>query len=166
MIPQDPQLFANSLKNNIDPHGEFEDEKIIEILRRFEIWDEKFRDLNGLEFMIEAAGQNLSQGEKQLLCMVRALLSGNKLILLDEATANIDIKTESLFQKAIETHFSDCTILMIAHRMNTIMFCDNILVLDKGEILEYDSIENLKNDPSSHFGEMLLKADEIAEALK
>ena len=152
VIPQDPQLFQNSLKNNIDPYGEFEDYKIIEILKNFEIWDEKFRDHNGLEFVIEDSGQNLSQGEKQLICMVRALLSQSKLILLDEATANIDIKTESLFQKAIKTKFNDCTVLIIAHRLNTIMFCDDILVLDEGEILEYGSLENLKNDPGSHFG--------------
>lgn len=73
IIPQDPQLFQNSLKNNIDPYNEHTDEAIIEILKRFEIWDEKFAEQSGLEFKIEDSGRNLSQGEKQLLCMVRAL---------------------------------------------------------------------------------------------
>ena len=165
IIPQDPQLFQNSLKNNIDPYNEHTDEAIIEILKRFEIWDEKFAEQSGLEFKIEDSGRNLSQGEKQLLCMVRALQSQNKLILLDEATANIDIRTESLIQKALETQFSDCTIIMIAHRLNTIMFCDDVLVLEKGEVLEYGSVEKLKNNSDSHFGGMLSKADEIQEAL-
>ena len=97
--------------------------------------------------------------------MARALLNKNKLILLDEATANIDIQTESLIQKAVETNFKNSTILMIAHRLNTIMFCDKVLVLDKGRIIEYGSLSKLKDDPNTFFGAMLQSSKDVQEAL-
>ena len=98
--------------------------------------------------------------------MARALLNSNKLILLDEATANIDIQTEQKLQKVIQTHFKDSTILMIAHRLNTIMFCDNVLVLDEGAIVEYGSIKELKDDPTSYFGNMYMSSKDIMENLE
>merc|ERR1711972_565742 len=105
----------DSLKKNLDPYDSHKEEDIVKVLEDFEIWD-KFKEKDGLEFKIEGGGNNLSQGERQLLIMAKTLLNKNKLILLDEATANIDIKTESLIQKAIEKNFRESTILMIAHR--------------------------------------------------
>ena len=164
VIPQDPQLFDDTLEKNLDPNQNFDKETIIDVLKQFEIWD-KFLEKGGLEFKIQGGGQNLSQGEKQLLCMARALLNKNKLILLDEATANIDVQTESLIQKAVEKNFRNSTILMIAHRLNTIMFCDRVLVLDKGRIIEYNKMSKLKNDPNTFFGAMLQSSKDVHDAL-
>merc|ERR1712139_103174 len=148
---------------NLDPFNKFEDENIISILKDFGIW-EKFNEDSlehkGLKFKIESEGGNLSQGEKQLVCMARALLNNTKLILLDEATANIDIATEAKIQNAVKEYFKDSTILMIAHRLNTIMFCDKVLVLDKGCVKEFGKINDLKNDESSHFGKMVSTTEE------
>jgi ABC-type multidrug transport system fused ATPase/permease subunit len=155
----------------LDPLKVHEDARIIEILTNFGIW-EKFSSLDGiakgagLKYKIENDSKNLSQGEKQLLCMARALLHKNKVVLLDEATANIDVVTEAKIQNAIKEHFSDSTILMIAHRLNTIMWCDKILVLDKGELLEFDDRANLQNNPKSVFGKMVSVNEDIKAYLK
>ena len=97
--------------------------------------------------------------------MARAILNKNKLILLDEATASIDIKTEDLIQKAIEKSFNDSTLFIIAHRLNTIMFCDKILALDKGKVVEYGDTKKLINNEKSYFGKMIQQASDIEEAL-
>jgi ATP-binding cassette subfamily C (CFTR/MRP) protein 1 len=172
IIPQDPHLFADSLRGNLDPNSVHEDSEIIEILKNFEIWD-KFTDQKGLEedqkglkYMIDVGGVNLSQGEKQLLILCRALLNKNKVVLFDEATANIDVKTEGLIQKAIETQFKGSTMIMVAHRLNTILFCDKVLSLDNGRAIEYGSTQSLQANPESYFGGMLRTRDGIQELLK
>lgn len=162
IIPQDPQLFEDTLQHNLDPYGKHEPEEIIKMLKDFEMWD-KFSSKGGLNFKID--DKNLGQGEKQLLCMVRAMLNRTGLVLLDEATANIDASTEKKIQNAIQVLFKESTILMIAHRLNTIMFCNKILVLDQGSLLEFDELEVLKNDPESHFGGMLKKTEDVQAAL-
>ena len=123
IIPQDPYLFEDSLRNNLDPLGQFEDFKITEILQEVGLW-KKFDRLKGLDTGLEKGGDNLSQGEKQLVCLARALLNKNRLVLMDEATANIDPQTEAKIQELIKSRFGDSTILMIAHRLNTILHCD------------------------------------------
>lgn len=155
----------------MDPLKVHDDVRIIEILKDFGIW-EKFSSVDGiakgtgLKYKIENDSKNLSQGEKQLLCMARALLHKNKVVLLDEATANIDVVTEAKIQNAIKEHFNDSTILMIAHRLNTIMWCDKILVLEKGELLEFDDRANLQNNPHSVFGRMVSVNEDIKAYLK
>merc|ERR1711953_692941 len=122
------------------------------------IWakfNEETLEKKGLDFKVESEGGNLSQGEKQLLCMTRALLNKTKLILLDEATANVDVTTEDKIQKAVETYFKNSTVLVIAHRLNTIMGCDKVLVLEKGEVKEFGNLKQLKNDENSVFGRMV-----------
>ena len=94
IIPQDPYLFENSLRNNLDPMHKFEEDEIQKILEDVGLWA-KFEKLQGIESQIEKGGSNLSQGEKQLVCLARALLFKNKLVLMDEATANIDSQTEA-----------------------------------------------------------------------
>jgi ABC-type multidrug transport system fused ATPase/permease subunit len=155
----------------LDPLKVHDDARIIDILKDFGIW-EKFNSVDGiakgdgLKYKIENDSKNLSQGEKQLLCMARALLHKNKVVLLDEATANIDVVTEAKIQNAIKEHFNDSTILMIAHRLNTIMWCDKILVLEKGELLEFDDRANLQNNPHSVFGRMVSVNEDIKAYLK
>ena len=123
IIPQDPYLFEDTLRNNIDPMDQLSDNEIQQILEDVDLW-RKFSQQKGLETQIEKGGSNLSQGEKQLVCLARALLFKNKLVLMDEATANIDLKTEATIQKLIKERFVESTILMIAHRLNTILHCD------------------------------------------
>ena len=123
IIPQDPYLFEDTVRNNIDPMGQFKDEQIEEILDEVGLW-KKFCLLKGLDSQIEKGGTNLSQGEKQLVCLARALLFKNRLVLMDEATANIDTQTEAIIQNLIKKRFKNSTILMIAHRLNTILHCD------------------------------------------
>lgn len=92
---------------------------------------------------IHAGGKNLSKGEKQLVCFARAILKKSHLIVLDEATASIDIKTEEKIQKCIEEEFGECSMLIIAHRVQTVMECDKILVLEKGRVDDFDTPQNL-----------------------
>ena len=123
IIPQDPYLFEDTLRNNIDPMSEFSDEEIEAILVDVDLW-KKFVMFDGIETKIEKEGSNLSQGEKQLLCLARALLFKKKVVLMDEATSNIDLKTEMTIQSLIKKRFVESTVLVIAHRLNTILHCD------------------------------------------
>ena len=100
-------------------------------------------------------GTNFSAGERQLICVARALLASPKLLLLDEASSNIDPETDAIFQKMIRSEFSACTKLIVAHRINTIIDADTILVLDKGKVVEFDSPRNLLLDNKSHFSKLV-----------
>ena len=96
-----------------------------------------------LDFELTEAGDNISVGQKQLICLARALLNKNKIIIMDEATASIDNRTDQLIQKTIINHFRDCTVITIAHRLETIMDSDRILILENGKIAEFDTPHNL-----------------------
>ena len=141
IIPQEPILISGSLRNNIDPTNCYTDKEIIDILSEVGL-DEFFVNKN-LDYEIEDNGINISIGEKQLICIARALLKKTKIILMDEATANIDYKTESFLQNSINQGMKDSTVITIAHRIKTIINYDKILVLNNGEIVELDSPKNL-----------------------
>jgi len=141
IIPQEPILIEGSLRNNIDPTNCYSDKEIIEILSEVGL-DEFFVNKN-LDFEVEDNGMNISIGEKQLICIARALIKKTKIILMDEATANIDYKTEAFLQKSINQGIKDCTVITIAHRIKTIINYDKIVVLNNGEIVELDSPKNL-----------------------
>ena len=108
----------------------------------------------GLEYSIAEGGENLSVGQRQLVCLARALLRKTKILVLDEATAAVDLETDELIQATIRKEFSDCTIITIAHRLSTIMDYDMILVLQNGEKLEYDTPARLKDNSNSIFYSM------------
>ena len=115
----------------------------------------------GLDFVCAEYGDNLSNGQRQLVCLARALLRRSRILVLDEATAAVDLETDALVQKTIRAAFADATILTIAHRLNTVVDYDRVMVLDKGEIVEFDSPQNLLADPESHFHAMAKDAGMI-----
>lgn len=151
IIPQDPVLFSGSLRMNIDPFNSYPDDAIWTALEHSHLKSYVKGLADGLSYKITEGGENLSVGQRQLVCLARALLRKTKVLILDEATAAIDIETDELIQKTIRTQFDDCTILTIAHRLNTIMDSDRIIVLDQGIIAEFDTPENLLSNTNSIF---------------
>jgi ATP-binding cassette subfamily C (CFTR/MRP) protein 4 len=138
IIPQEPVLFSGSVRKNLDPFDEYQDNQIWNVLEEVRL-KEFVTDLpSGLYSNLSEGGSNFSVGQKQLICLARALLRNNKILILDEATANVDPQTDELLQKTIRTNFADCTVLTIAHRLHTIMDSDKVLVMDDGVIAEFD----------------------------
>ncbi|XP_078673277.1 ATP-binding cassette sub-family C member 5-like [Branchiostoma floridae x Branchiostoma belcheri] len=155
IIPQDPVLFVGTVRYNLDPFNQYSDNQLWQALERSYMKDR----ISALEKQLEAPvienGENFSVGERQLICMARALLRNSKIILLDEATAAIDSETDSLIQKTIHEAFTDCTMMTIAHRLNTVLNCDRIMVMDDGHLVEFDTPAVLMSKPGSHFRAML-----------
>ena len=139
---QDHFLFTGTLRDNVDPTHAHSDSQIISALRLCGVWEE-FEKREGLSSAVEEGGNNLSSGEKQLINISRSLLNPKRIVLIDEATASIDLDTDAQSQKVIRKHFADKTVLTIAHRINTVVDSDRILVLNKGKIAEFDSPQNL-----------------------
>ncbi|CAD8155775.1 unnamed protein product [Paramecium pentaurelia] len=150
MIMQDPTLFSGTIRDNIDPLNLRTDEEVLQAINKCCL-TELIESRKGLESNINDHGDNLSAGEKQLVCIARAVLKKSPIVLIDEATANIDIDTEHKIQDTIQNAFSDCTVITIAHRINTILHCDKILVLDKGEVKEFGYTKDLLNQTNSLF---------------
>ncbi|KAL3999292.1 ATP-dependent DNA helicase PIF1 [Sarotherodon galilaeus] len=139
IIPQDPVLFTDSVRKNLDPFNQHTDEDLWKALEEVQL-KSVVEELPGkLETVLAESGSNLSVGQRQLLCLARAVLRKNRILIIDEATANVDPRTDELIQKTIREKFRDCTVLTIAHRLNTIIDSDRILVLDSGTIQELDS---------------------------
>ena len=167
IIPQDPVIFSGTVRSNLDPFGAYSDAQIWDALERAHLKHFVSRLEGKLEGEIAENGENLSVGQRQLLCLARALLRRNKILVLDEATANIDLETDALVQKCIRKDFAGCTILTIAHRLNTVIDYDKILVLDAGRVMEFDSPLNLLTNPHSHFSQLCAETGEFNErALK
>uniref|UniRef100_A0AAQ5XWS8 ATP-binding cassette, sub-family C (CFTR/MRP), member 12 n=1 Tax=Amphiprion ocellaris TaxID=80972 RepID=A0AAQ5XWS8_AMPOC len=161
IIPQDPVLFSGTVRYNLDPFNDYTDEDIWTTLEKTYMKDTISRLEGKLQAEVLENGENFSVGERQLLCMARALLRNSKIILLDEATASIDAETDALIQNTIKDAFSDCTMLTIAHRINTVMQADRILVMDNGEAVEFDSPDVLKQRPDSMFSSLLAAANTV-----
>jgi len=157
IIPQDPKLMRGTLRYNIDPFDIYSDEKVIEILENLKI-NYLLKNSSGLDFLISEGGTNLSVGEKQLICIARALLKNSKIVVIDEATANIDIQTEEIIQNAMNIVLSSATVITIAHRIKTILNYNKILVLSNGKIKEFDSPKNLLKDNTSFFSKLVKKS--------
>ncbi|XP_008943924.1 PREDICTED: canalicular multispecific organic anion transporter 1 [Merops nubicus] len=143
IIPQDPVLFTGTLRMNLDPFDQYSDEDVWKALELAHL-KTYVQDLpEGLMHLVSEGGENLSVGQRQLLCLARALLRKAKILILDEATAAVDLETDHLIQTTIRGEFADCTVLTIAHRLHTIMDSNRVMVLQAGRIVEYDSPEEL-----------------------
>ncbi|XP_033248598.1 multidrug resistance-associated protein 1 isoform X4 [Drosophila miranda] len=159
IIPQDPVLFSGSLRINLDPFEIKTDDEIWKALELSHLKSFVKSLTAGLNHEIAEGGENLSVGQRQLVCLARALLRKTKLLVLDEATAAVDLETDDLIQKTIRTEFKECTVLTIAHRLNTILDSDKVIVLDKGQITEFASPTELLDNPKSAFYSMAKDAN-------
>ncbi|XP_044223017.1 ATP-binding cassette sub-family C member 12 isoform X1 [Thunnus albacares] len=164
IIPQDPVLFIGTVRYNLDPFDNYSDEEIWAALEKTYMKDSISRLEGKLQAEVFENGENFSVGERQLMCMARALLRNSKIILLDEATASIDAETDALIQNTIKEAFQDCTMLTIAHRINTVMYADRILVMDNGEVAELDDPDVLAQRPDSLFSSLLTAANTVSTA--
>jgi ATP-binding cassette subfamily C (CFTR/MRP) protein 1 len=155
IIPQAPVLFSGSIRFNLDPFGEHNDADLWEALERAHLKDVIRRNALGLDAEVSEAGENFSVGQRQLLSLARALLRRAKILVLDEATAAVDVRTDALIQKTIREEFKSCTMLIIAHRLNTVIDCDRLLILSSGQIQEFDTPEHLLSNEEGAFSKMV-----------
>ena len=143
VIAQDPVLFGGSLRRNLDPFSVQTDLDLWTALEEVQLKAMVEKLPGQLEYRVNETGSNFSVGERQLVCLARALVQKSKIIVMDEATANVDFKTDNLIQEVIRHKFKDSTVLTIAHRLNTIMDYDKVLILDGGRMVEFDKPEIL-----------------------
>ncbi|KAL5577347.1 hypothetical protein UlMin_019046 [Ulmus minor] len=155
IIPQSPVLFSGTVRFNLDPFAEHNDTDLWEALERAHLKEVIRRNPFGLDAEVLEGGENFSLGQRQLISLARALLRRSKILVLDEATSAVDVGTDALIQKTIREEFQSCTMLIIAHRLNTIIDSDRILVLDAGQVAEYDSPEKLLLNKESAFFRMV-----------
>ncbi|XP_055904385.1 probable multidrug resistance-associated protein lethal(2)03659 [Eupeodes corollae] len=151
IIPQDPVLFSGTIRYNLDPFDQKSEDDMWRALSEVEMKSYVSSLEGGLSFVVHDGGSNFSMGQRQLICLARAILRHNKILILDEATANVDPKTDILIQTAIRTRFVDCTVLTIAHRLHTVMSSDRIMVMDGGKVVEMGHAHELLQDSNSHF---------------
>lgn len=158
IIPQDPILFSGTLRFNIDPTDSFSDYEIWSALEQVNLTPFVQKLQEGLNFTIYEGGSNLSVGQKQLVCLARAFLRKTRILIMDEATAYLDLNTDLAIQSMIRIAFADCTVITIAHRLQTILDYNRVLVLDQGEVVEFDTPANLVQDRNSSFFKDVKKA--------
>jgi len=183
IIPQDPVMFIgytilsnpfllvltfpffflsrSTIRTNLDPTLAFSDEKIWQTLQQIHFSDTVAALPGKLEFEVLENGENLSHGQRQLLCIARALLRDSKVIMMDEATSNVDLETDQLIQRAMRDSFRNCTVITIAHRINTIIDSSRILVMEQGTVVEFEPPTALLERPTSYFSRLV---DETGEA--
>ncbi|CDY43375.1 BnaA01g30060D [Brassica napus] len=155
IIPQDPTMFEGTVRSNLDPLEEYTDDQIWEALDKCQLGDEVRKKEHKLDSSVSENGENWSMGQRQLVCLGRVLLKRSKILVLDEATASVDTATDNLIQKTLREHFSDCTVITIAHRISSVIDSDMVLLLSNGIIEEYDSPVRLLEDKSSSFAKLV-----------
>jgi len=155
MLPQDPFCYAGSLRSNLDPFEEHGDEALWTALERVGLRPFVDASPQGLGMEVTDGGGNLSQGQRQLMCMARALLRSCPILCLDEATASVDLDSDALIQRTVRECFKHVTVLTIAHRLHTIIDSDKVLVLDAGEVAECGRPADLLANPGSLFSKLV-----------
>lgn len=188
IIPQDAAAFEGTVRENLDPFGNHSDEELWKVLELAHLKehveqmktepkkeedrkkkkndDEPVKPQVGLNARVLEGGSNLSSGQKQLLCLARALLKKSQVLVLDEATAAVDVQTDKIIQETIRSNFKDKTILTIAHRLDTIMDSDRVLVLERGQVKEFDSPETLLKDTEGEFYSLCKEGGYLTEETK
>jgi ABC-type multidrug transport system fused ATPase/permease subunit len=159
IVPQNPVIFSGTMRSNLDPFGMHPDHAIWDALDKCGL--KETVEAQGLDMAVAEFGENFSQGQRQLLCLARALLEKSKILLLDEATSSVDFQTDRLIQDTIRSSFTNCTILTIAHRLATVVDNDRIVVLEQGEVAEADAPRVLLANSMSMLSKMV---DEMGEA--
>lgn len=171
VVEQEPTLLSGTIRSNLDPFDEHDESELYEALRRVHLLREadaaveetdgaNFNVFSDLDTSVSDNGKNFSNGQRQLLCLARALLKRSKIVIMDEATASVDFSTDRLIQEAIRSEFVDRTLLVVAHRLTTIADYDRILVLDGGRVAEFDTPRALMEREGSLFYEMCKKSGE------
>ena len=150
IVPQETFIIEGTLRDNIDPLNKYKDEDIIKILNDFSLF-KNLNDKEKLNLVIKEAGKNLSNGQKQLICFARALIKGNKIIILDEATSSLDIETEKIIQENLEKYLKDVTMIMITHHIHMVKNFKKIIVIEQGRIVESGDYDSLLKNKRSHF---------------
>ncbi|XP_008188570.1 multidrug resistance-associated protein 4 isoform X1 [Acyrthosiphon pisum] len=155
IIPQQPVLFSGTVRKNLDPSEEYPDHILWNALDEVELKDIVENLPDGLSSKISEDGSNLSVGQRQLVCLARAIVRNTKILVLDEATANVDQQTDLLIQRTIRNKFRACTVLTVAHRLNTVIDSDKVLVMDTGSMVEFDHPHNLLQNKEGAFYKMV-----------
>lgn len=154
IIPQEPVLFSGTMRRNIDPFREHSDLDLWRVLEEVQL-KVAVESTKGMDTEFAEAGSNFSVGQRQLVCLARAILRQNKILVIDEATANVDPRTDALIQATIREKFKHCTVLTIAHRLHTIMDSDRVMVLDAGRLKEFDAPYTLLKNPKTTFAQLV-----------
>ena len=154
IVPQEPALLDGTLKYNLDPNNYYSENEVINVLKKVNFNFDKFK--SGYRILNKNISDNLSLGEKQLICFSRAILTKKKIVIFDEATANLDKDSEGIINKVIKEEFKDSTIIIVAHKLINIKDCDKILVMDNGKIAEFDTPKKLYNNTKSIFRQLCI----------
>jgi ATP-binding cassette subfamily C (CFTR/MRP) protein 1 len=152
-IPQEPFFVKGTVRSNADPYQQHTDAAIMAAIQKVQLWD-LVRNKGGLDTELDS--EFFSHGQRQLFCLARAILRKSKVVILDEATSNVDTKSDELMQKVIREEFTSCTIIAVAHRLDTILDFDKIALLSAGELKEFDTPEALLARPSAFRGAVQL----------
>ncbi|XP_049404228.1 putative ABC transporter C family member 15 [Solanum stenotomum] len=155
IIPQDPILFQGTIRTNLDPLQQHTDQDIWEVLQKCHLADIVKQDLRLLDAPVAEDGENLSVGQRQIVCLARVLLQKRRILVLDEATASVDTETDNVIQKTIREETNGCTVITVAHRIPTVIDNDLVLVLGEGNILEFDTPNQLLKNSSSAFSNLV-----------
>ncbi|CAK1599824.1 unnamed protein product [Parnassius mnemosyne] len=159
IIPQEPVLFSASLRYNMDPFDKYTDADIWQALEQVELK----QSVTSLSAAVAAGGSNFSAGQRQLLCLARAALARNRLLVLDEATANVDPNTDALIQKSIRKYFAECTVITVAHRLHTVADSDRVIVMEAGQIVESGHPHELLQKSDGYFTRMVKQLSPASE---
>ncbi|KAK8774604.1 hypothetical protein V5799_010863, partial [Amblyomma americanum] len=162
IIPQDPSLLRGTLRMNLDPTNSYSDEQVWTVLGQAHLFSLVSADSKKLHLETGDGGSNLSVGQRQLVCLARALLRNTRVLVMDEATSQMDGDTDSLIQRTLRESFAKCTVLTIAHRLHTVLDYDKILVMEEGRVREFGSVSTLLEDPGSVFYAMANEAGLVA----